>query len=141
MSFEINRNITPAQWLEALESDRYRHVTGTLCEKEDYQDDTTDTVGHCCLGVLQSLMGVPDEAMTRTGCVRPEVDDLLQYPDWLVDQAWDHYAHNQFWDSGPLDRDNPDHRRIVLEFVLDGIATTNDQGGEYPIEYLKGMYT
>ena len=79
------KDVTREEWIEALESGKYRKGQGVLLSESDGR--------MCCLGVLSELRGVPRSELTGVG-----YPPRSWCPDWLTrdavgDLAWlnDHY--------------------------------------------------
>lgn len=78
------------KWIEALESDDYHQVTGTL--KGENPDGV---VGFCCLGVYCDLIGsdMPDEGYDEDKC-----GDIYEGPQEYYDMTAKHLG--DFQDEG-----------------------------------------
>lgn len=96
--------------VDALESGRFRQVTGTLCESTG-----SKSVGYCCLGVLSRVQG------------RLIKDDGNWYDQALLDKS----GSNKSRSDCDLNRDNPAYKvlrndgRFPVGIKL--IMTDNDE--------------
>lgn len=129
--------VTPELWVKEMESGKWECATGTLTAEINARDPETGDIldhvmqGHCCIGVLGSLIGYTDEQMEP-------------YCDWI---GWEISVgdegrptwHLETATDRPLMPPPPPPEWLTAELARQFIVA-NDDTGKFPIDEIKKVY-